>query len=109
MLLMGILSMIGPDQVAKNNIGVMLGDLVVVGDLLDHVDVVLLAVLPELGLQHHEEVLALLVLQSDALGVGWHLALPDVDLPLDVAGAVVEHQHIAPGLPPERFQPPHYR
>lgn len=96
--------MVSPHKVAQNNIRVMLGDLVEICDLLDHMDIVFLAVLPEFRLEHHKEVIPLLALKPDTLGIGRHLPLPDIDLPLDIPGAVIEHEHIASGLPAERFK-----
>ena len=52
-------SMLCADQLAQYDIAVMFGDSVIVGDLLDHVDVVFLVVFPEFGLQNHEEIVAL--------------------------------------------------
>lgn len=83
----------------------MLGNHVVVGDFADHLDVVLLLALRELGLQHHEEVVPVLVLVHRALCKGRHLTRSQVDPALDVAGPVVEQKHIGVVLASEVFEP----
>ena len=93
--------MLGSDQLAEDDVRVVLCDGVIVCDFLDHMDVVFLVVVPELGFEHHEEIVALLSLQGDALSIGGHLAVLDVDLPLDVACAIVEEQHVGARFSPE--------
>lgn len=93
--------MIIPHQITEDDVSLVLCDLIEVSHFFDHMDVVFLVVLAEFWLQDHEEVVALLALQRNALSVGGHLALANVDLPLDIASAVVEHKHIKTLLPPE--------
>ena len=62
------------DEAAKDDIALVLGNGVKVIDFLDHLDVKLPLPLRKLGLQHHEEVSAILVLIGGALRKGRHFS-----------------------------------
>lgn len=64
-MMLFIKSMLGPDQVTKNNIRIMFSQLVIVPHFLYHMNVIFLAFLSKLGLQDHEKVITLLSLQRD--------------------------------------------
>jgi hypothetical protein len=96
-----------PNERAEYHIGEMLGDHIVVLDLLDHLDVELLLPLGELRLQHHEEVVPVLVLVRRPLGEGRHAPRGQVDPALELPRPVVEQEHVRVVLPAEVLETAH--
>lgn len=96
-----------PNERAEYHIGEMLGDHIVILHLLDHLDVELLLPLRELRLQHHEEVIPVLVLIGCPLGEGRHAAGGEIDPALQLPRAIVEQEHVGVVLSSEILQPAH--
>ena len=84
----------------------MFGYLVEICYFFYHVNVVFFAVFAEFRFQDHEEIVALFSLQSDSFRIGRHFTLPNVNLPLNASGTIVEHQHVAPSLSSKGLQSP---
>jgi hypothetical protein len=85
----------------------VLGDGVVVVDLLYHLDVELLLAFRKFGLEDHEEVVTVLVLEGYALCEGRHLARGQVDPAFQLARTVAEEEHVGVVLSPEVFEASH--
>ena len=82
--------MLGSDEIAQNDIRIVFGKLIVVGDFFDHMNVVFFVIFTEFGLQYNEKVISLLPLKGNRLSIRRHFSILNVDLTFNVSSAVIE-------------------